>query len=134
MNDEMLRLSLIEVTDNDLLNDFVNDVFGYNLKSDEYIYIQFKIVHDNIVLNFFDNSNNNRFKAYIFTEKDFDNGDENIVYINVRSCLLQYKNSNNKLVLLGALLMSKDNDEKKEIIDSLFDNDIKKIFMKNFIS
>lgn len=130
----MLRLSLIEVTDNDLLNDFVNDVFGYNLKSDEYIYIQFKIVHDNIVLNFFDNSNNNRFKAYIFTEKDFDNGDENIVYINVRSCLLQYKNSNNKLVLLGALLMSKDNDEKKEIIDSLFDNDIKKIFMKNFIS
>lgn len=133
MNDEMLRISLIEVTDNDLLNDFVNDIFGYNLKIDQYIYIQYKIVHDNIVLNFFDNSNNNRFKAYIFTEKDFDNGDENIVYINVRSCLLEYKNSNNKLVILGALLKSDNNDEKEEIIDSLFDNDIKKIFMKNFI-
>lgn len=133
MNDEMLRISLIEVTDNDLLNDFVNDIFGYNLKNDQYIYIQYKIVHDNIVLNFFDNSNNNRFKAYIFTEKDFDNGDENIVYINVRSCLLEYKNSNNKLVILGALLKSDNNDEKEEIIDSLFDNDIKKIFMKNFI-
>ena len=38
MSDEPFRLSLIEIMNNDLLNDFVNCIFDYNLKKDEYFY------------------------------------------------------------------------------------------------
>ena len=48
MIDEPFRLSLIEIMNNDLLNDFVNCIFDYNLKKDEYVYIQYKIVNGNI--------------------------------------------------------------------------------------
>ena len=72
MNDEMFRLALIDITKDDLLNDFINDIFGYDfdLKRKEYVYIQYKIVEDNIILNIYDNKNSNRFKAYIFTLND----------------------------------------------------------------
>ena len=33
MNDEMFRLALIDITNDDLLNDFVNDIFGYDFDS-----------------------------------------------------------------------------------------------------
>ena len=59
MNDEMFRLALIDITNADLLNDFVNDIFGYDfdLRNEEYVYIQYKIVEDNIILNIYDNKN-----------------------------------------------------------------------------
>ena len=84
MNDEMFRLSLIDITNNDLLNDFVNNIFGYDFDFDneEYVYIQYKIVSKNIVLNIYDNKNSNRFKAYIFTLNNI-NSDDNSIYINV---------------------------------------------------
>ena len=46
MNDEMFRLSLIDITNNDLLNDFVNNIFDYDfdLKKGEYVYVQYKII------------------------------------------------------------------------------------------
>jgi len=118
----------------ELLNNFVNEIFGYNLKDDEYVYIQYKIVKDNIVLNIFDNGNDNRFKAYIFSNDTFTN-DDNIVYINIKECYDMYKqrNTKDKLLLLGALLIALDNNEKKEIIETLFDNDIKRILIKHFI-
>lgn len=137
MNDEMFRLSLIELMNSDLLNDFVNAIFDYNLKEDEYIYIQYKIVKGNIVLNFFDNGKENRFKAYIFSLNDFSNDDESVIYINVNSCHYEYKNKNinnvSKLSLLGALLKTDKDYEKKEIIDYLFKNNMNKIFIDNFI-
>ena len=135
MNDEMFRKSLIEITNSDLLNEFVNKIFKYRLKDDEYIYMQYKLVNKNIVLNIFDNSKKNRFKAFIFSLDDFNNDDEIVIYINVRSCYQRYrdKKTKNKLYLLGALLMSNDDKEKRDIINSLFDNDIKNIFINNFI-
>lgn len=134
MNDEPFRLSLIEIMNNDLLNDFVNCIFDYNLKKDEYVYIQYKIVNGNIILNIFDNSEDNRFKAYIFTDNETENQDDDIIYVNVGTCYQEYKNGNkNKLILLGALLKSDNKDEKKEIIKSLFDNNIKNILIDNFI-
>lgn len=133
MNDEALRLSLIEVMNSDLLNDFVNNIFGYELEDNEYVYIQYKIVKGNIVLNIFDNSESNRFKAFVFTKDNFDESDDDIVYINVNACCREYKFSDNKLVLLGALLKTDNDDEKKEIINSLFNNGIKEIFTKYFI-
>ena len=135
MNDEMFRLSLIDVMNNDLLNDFVNDIFCYDFdtKKEEYVYIQYKILGDNIILNIYDNKNSNRFRAYIFTMNDIDS-DDDAKYINVKEEYDNYKNGNNeKITLMASLLLSKDKDEKKEIIESLFNGKIKDIFSHYFL-
>lgn len=135
MNDEIFRLSLIDVMNEALLNDFVNDIFGYDfdIKKEEYVYIQYKILGDNIILNIYDNKNNNRFKAYIFTMNDIDN-DEDTKYINVKEEYGKYKNGNKeKITLMASLLLSKNNNEKKEIIESLFSGKIKDIFSHYFL-
>ena len=130
MNDEIFRLSLIDVMNEGLLNDFVNDIFGYDfdIKKEEYVYIQYKILGDNVILNIYDNKNNNRFKAYIFTMNDIDN-DEDTKYINVKEEYDKYKNGNKeKITLMASLLLS-----KKEIIESLFSGKIKDIFSHYFL-
>ena len=135
MNDEIFRLSLIDVMNEGLLNDFINDIFGYDfdIKKEEYVYIQYKILGDNIIINIYDNKNNNRFKAYIFTMNDIDS-DEDTKYINVKEKYYKYKNGNKeKITLIASLLLSKDNDEKKEIIESLFSGKIKDIFSHYFL-
>lgn len=135
MNDEMFRLSLIDVMNEGLLNDFVNDIFGYDfdIKKKEYVYIQYKVLGDNVILNIYDNKNNNRFKAYIFTMNDIDN-DEDTKYINVKEEYDKYKNGNKeKITLMASLLLSKNNNEKKEIIESLFSGKIKDIFSHYFL-
>lgn len=135
MNDEIFKLSLIDVMNEGLLNDFVNDIFGYDfdIKKEEYVYIQYKILGDNIILNIYDNKNNNRFKAYIFTMNDIDN-DEDTKYINVKEEYDKYKNGNKeKITLMASLLLSKNNNEKKEIIESLFSGKIKDIFSHYFL-
>lgn len=135
MNDEIFRLSLIDVMNDGLLNDFVNDIFGYDfdIKKEEYVYIQYKVLGDNIILNIYDNKNNNRFKAYIFTMNDID-GDEDTKYINVKEEYDKYKNGNKeKITLMASLLLSKNNNEKKEIIESLFSGKIKDIFSHYFL-
>ena len=135
MNDEMFRLALIDITNDDLLNDFVNDIFEYDfdLKKEEYVYIQYKVVGDNIILNIYDNKNSNRFKAYIFTLNDIDSNG-NSRYINVKKEYDKYKSGNrDKLCLLSSLLFTKDNNEKIEIINSLFSDKIKNIFSHYFL-
>lgn len=135
MNDEMFRLSLIDITNNDLLNDFVNNVFGYDfdLKKEEYVYIQYKIISGNIILNIYDNKNSNRFKAYIFTLNNI-KSDDNSIYINVNNEYDKYKiGSKNSLCLLSSLLISKNSNEKKEIIESLFSGKTKDIFNHYFL-
>lgn len=135
MNDEIFRLSLIDVMNEGLLNDFVNDIFGYDfdIKKKEYVYIQYKVLGDNIILNIYDNKNNNRFKAYIFTMNDIDS-DEDTKYINVKEEYDKYKNGNKeKITLMASLLLSKNNNEKKEIIESLFSGKIKDIFSHYFL-
>ena len=135
MNDEMFRLSLIDVMNEGLLNEFVNGIFGYDFdtKKEEYVYIQYKVLGENIILNIYDNKNSNRFKAYIFTMNDIDS-DNDAKYINVKEKYDKYKNGNKeKITLMAGLLLSKDNDEKKEIIESLFSGKIKDIFSHYFL-
>lgn len=135
MNDEMFRLSLIDITNNDLLNDFVNNIFDYDfdLKKGEYVYIQYKIISGNIILNIYDNKNSNRFKAYIFTLNNI-KSDNNSIYINVNNEYNKYKRgSKNNLCLLSSLLISKNSNEKKEIIESLFSGKTKDIFNHYFL-
>lgn len=103
------------------------------LKKEEYVYIQYKVLGDNIILNIYDNKNNNRFKAYIFTMNDIDS-DEDTKYINVKEEYDKYKNGNKeKITLMASLLLSKNNNEKKEIIESLFSGKIKDIFSHYFL-
>ena len=131
----MFRLALIDITNDDLLNDFVNDIFEYDfdLKKEEYVYIQYKVVGDNIILNIYDNKNSNIFKAYIFTLNDIDSNG-NSRYINVKKEYDKYKNDNkDKLCLLSSLLFTKDDNEKIEIINSLFSGKIKDIFSHYFL-
>lgn len=135
MNDEIFRLSLIDVMNEGLLNDFVNGIFGYDFdtKKEEYVYIQYKVLGENIILNIYDNKNSNRFKAYIFTMNDIDS-DNDAKYINVKEKYDKYKNGNKeKITLMSCLLLSKDNDEKKEIIESLFSGKLKDIFSHYFL-
>ncbi len=131
----MFRLALVDITNADLLNDFVNDIFGYDfdLRNEEYVYIQYKIVDNNVILNIYDNKNSNRFKAYIFTLSDIDS-DGTSRYINVKKEYDKYKRGNkDKLCLLSSLLFTKDNNEKIEIINSLFSGKIKDIFSHYFL-
>ena len=136
MNDEHFRKSLIEITDSGLLNAFINEIFGYNLKDEQYIYIQYKIVHNNIILNMFDNSDSNRFKAFIFTQNSNLKDSKDIKYIDINLCYNNYKKKKiqDKLCLIGALLATKKNNEKKDIINKLFDDNIAKILLKYFIA
>ena len=131
----MLRLSLIEIMNMDLLNDFVNRIFGYRLGNNKFVYIQYKIVKENIVLNVFDNTKKNRFRAFIYTLDDIDS-DDDTMYINIKDCYDKWNNNKTKkkLYLIGALLYSNHNQEKKEIIESLFDDvRIKYVLYKYFI-
>ena len=131
----MLRLSLIDIMNMDLLNDFVNKLLGYRLGDNEFVYIQYKIVKGNVVLNVFDNAKKNRFRAFIYTV-DIIDSDDDTMYINVKDCYNNWINKKikKKLYLLGALLYSSNNQEKKEIIESLFDDvRIKYVLYKYFI-
>lgn len=133
MNDENFRLALIEITDNNLLNDFVNNIFDYDFNSNECVYIQYKLVYKNIVLNIFDNKNSNRFKAYIFTKDNFESDDISN-YINVNDFYNKYKQgSKDKMVIFASLLITNSDNEKREIIDSLFDGKIREIFLNHFL-
>ena len=136
MNDEMFRLSLIDVMNANLLNGLVNTIFGYDFNENEYVYIQYKLINGNVVLNIFDNKDSNRFKAYIFCNNDIANDDNDSFYINVDEAYKRFLENNGKndnVSLIGALLVSKDNNEKREIIDSLFDATTRDIFYKHFI-
>ena len=134
MNDEMFRLSLIDFMNGNLLNEFVNKVFNYRLKEGQYIYMQYKIVLNNIVLNIYDKRSDNKFNAYIFTNDSIEKENKNIHYINIDEAYNKYKNENtkNKLLLLGALLKSNDNYEKANIINYIDNDGIKNILLKHF--
>ena len=135
MNDECFRLSLIDIMHAGLLNDFVNLIFDYNLKNDEEVYIQYKIASGNIILNIFDNCNNNRFNGYIFSNNNFIDDKNSITCIDVNEAYKKYKNgtSNKNTILIGALLKSNDENEKIHIINLLFDGKMKEIISKNFL-
>lgn len=135
MNDECFRLALIDIMHAGLLNDFVNLVFGYNLKSNEDVYMQYKIASGNIILNIFDNCNNNRFNGYIFSNNNIIDDNNEITYIDINDAYKKYKNDNNynNLILIGALLKSNNENEKIHIINLLFDGKMKKIIRRNFL-
>lgn len=133
MNDENFRLTLIDITNKGLLNEFMNEVFNYNLNKDEYVYIQYKLVNKNIVLNIYDNKDSRNFKAYIFTNSAI-TSDKDTTYINVNECHDNYLTGNyDKIDILSSLLISNDKKEKERLISLLVKGKIKDIFNHYFL-
>ena len=65
---EIFRQVLIKLMNEGYLNDFISIVFNYNLEENDFIYAQYKIIDNNVILDIFDNNKKNRFNAYIFVE------------------------------------------------------------------
>ena len=126
---EIFRQILIKLMEEGLLNDFISITFNYNLKENDFIFAQYKIIDSNVMLDIFDNNNKNRFNAYIFVE-DSDNiliekeinKDASITYLYIDNCYKKYK-QNKKLSNLLKLAVSfrvKDINEFNDLIKKEF--------------
>lgn len=133
---EIFRQILIKLMEEGLLNDFISITFNYNLKENDFIFAQYKIIDSNVMLDIFDNNNKNRFNAYIFVE-DSDNiliekeinKDASITYLYIDNCYKKYK-QNKKLSNLLKLAVSfrvKDINEFNDLIKNTYPKEIEKI-------
>lgn len=136
---DILKKILLELIDNNLLNEFINIIFNYKLKNDDIVYIQYKIVKEELILDIFDNSENRKFNVYVFKKGNRKNPIEiikeqstSINYINMNACYKEYKKNNKttNIIKLGALFKVKNKEEFNEIINNIFP---KEINIKNII-
>lgn len=138
---DILKKILLELIDNNLLNEFINIIFNYKLKNDDIVYIQYKIVKEELILDIFDNSENRKFNVYVFKKGNRKNPIEiikeqstSINYINMSACYKEYKKNNKttNIIKLGALFKVKNKEEFNEIINNIFPKEINTI-IKNII-
>jgi hypothetical protein len=52
---EIFRQILITLMNEGLLNEFITITFNYNLDNNDFIYAQYKIIDNNVILDIFDN-------------------------------------------------------------------------------
>lgn len=133
---EIFRDILFDLIDNGYLNDFINITFNYDLKENDYVYIQCKINDDNVILNIFDNNNGNRFNAYVFDfgvsnilfEKQIDN-DVCVMRIYVNNCYRKCKSEvvSSNLFRVSSLFVVKSTKEFEDIIKGIYPKEIKEI-------
>lgn len=134
--EEIFRQILINTMNEGLLNEFISIVFNYNLQESDFVYAQFKVVDSNIILNIFDNNQQNRFNAYIivknidniYTEKTIDKN-TTITYVYIDNCYKKYQNQEKmtNLEKVSATFKAKNLDEFKHIIQGVFPKRIQKI-------
>jgi len=133
---EIFRQILIKLMEKGLLNEFISITFNYSLKENDFIYAQYKIIDNNVMLDIFDNNKKNRFNAYIFVE-DSDsillekeiNKDTSITFLYLDNCYKKYK-QNKKLsntLKLAASFRAKDINEFRDIIKNTYPKEIEKI-------
>jgi len=136
---EIFRQVLINLMNEGLLNDFISITFDYNLKDNDFIYAQYKIIEGNIILDIFDNNVKNRFNAYIFEENSKDtviekkvNRDASITYLYIDNCYKKYKEKKklSNLLKLAASFRIKNINELKDLIKDVYPNEIEKIIYK----
>ena len=133
---EIFRQVLIQLMNKGYLNDFISIVFDYNLEDNDFIYAQYKIIDNNVILDIFDNNVKNRFNAYIFVE-DSDNilieKEVNktacITYLYIDNCYKKYKEKNklSNLLKLAASFRVKNINEFNNLIKGIFPKEIEKI-------
>lgn len=136
---EIFRQILINLMDDGLLNDFISITFNYNLEENDFIYAQYKIIDNNVILDIFDNNVKNRFNAYIFVE-DSDNiliekevnQTASITYLYLDNCYKKYKESNKitNLIKLAAAFRVKDITEFNNLIKGIYPKEIEKIIYR----
>ena len=133
---EIFRQILIKLMSNGYLNDFISIVFDYNLEDNDFIYAQYKIIDNNVILDIFDNNVKNRFNAYIFVEDSENilvekavNKSASITYLYLDNCYKKYK-QNKKISNLLKLAISfrvESMKEFKSLIKDIFPKEIEKI-------
>lgn len=136
---EIFRQILIKLMGSGHLNEFISITFNYNLENNDFIYAQYKIIDNNVILDIFDNNKKNRFNAYIFVE-DSDNIliekevnlDACITYLYIDNCYKKYKEQKrlSNLLKLAASFRVKDIIEFKDLINGIYPKEIEKIIYK----
>lgn len=132
---ELFRKILVELMDNNLLNDFLNIIFNYNLKNNDIVLGQYKIVNNNIILELFNNNSKIRFNVFVFSNEKSDitikkevHRDTMITYFYLDNCYRIYKNTNmNNLMKLVLSFKVKDIMEFNYLIKDIFPKQIEKI-------
>ena len=133
---EIFRQILIKLMSNGYLNDFISIVFDYNLEDNDFIYAQYKIIDNNVILDIFDNNVKNRFNAYIFVEDSENilvekavNKSASITYLYLDNCYKKYKQNKkiSKLLKLAISFRVESMKEFKSLIKDIFPKEIEKI-------
>lgn len=133
---EIFRQILINLMNEGYLNDFITITFNYNLEDNDFIYAQYKIIDNNVVLDIFDNNVKNRFNAYIFVEDSENiliekevNQDASITYLYIDNCYKKYKDNKrlSNLLKLAASFRVKDINEFNDLIKGIYPKEIEKL-------
>lgn len=133
---EIFRQVLIKLMNEGYLNDFISIVFNYNLEENDFIYAQYKIIDNNVILDIFDNNKKNRFNAYIFVEDSQDiliekevNIDACITYLYIDNCYKKYKEKKtlSNLLKLASSFRVENTKEFNDLIKNIFPKEIEKI-------
>ena len=133
---EIFRQILINLMNKGYLNDFISITFDYNLEDNDFIYAQYKIIDNNVILDIFDNNKKNRFNAYIFVEDSQDdliekqvNKDTSITYLYIDNCYKKSRETNkiSNLLKLAASFRVKNMNEFKDLINGIYPKEIEKI-------
>lgn len=140
---EVFRQILIKLMDDGLLNEFISITFNYNLKDNDFIFAQYKIIDNNVMLDIFDNNIKNRFNAYIFVEDSENiliekevNKDACITYLYIDNCYKKYKQNKkiSNLLKLAASFRVKNINELKDLIKNTYPKKIEKIIYAEIIN
>lgn len=133
---EIFRQILITLMNEGYLNDFISITFNYNLENNDFIYAQYKIIDNNVILDIFDNNVKNRFNAYIFVEDSENiliekevNQDASITYLYIDNCYKKYKEKKKltNILKLAASFRVKDIKEFQDLIEGIYPSQIEKI-------
>ena len=136
---EIFRQILINLMNEGLLNDFISITFNYNLEDNDFIYAQYKIIDNNVILDIFDNNVKNRFNAYIFVEDSENiliekqvNKTACITYLYIDNCYKKYKQKKklSNLLKLAASFRVKDINEFNNLLKEIYPKEIEKIIYK----
>ena len=136
---EIFRQVLIKLMNEGYLNDFISIVFNYNLEENDFIYAQYKIIDNNVILDIFDNNKKNRFNAYIFVEDSENiliekevNNDASITYLYLDNCYKKYKKTQrlSNILKLAVSFRVNSKEEFNDLIKGIFPKEIEKIIYK----
>ena len=124
---------LQEIDEEELFNQFIINLFGYNITDFNKLIIRYKIDNE-LIIDIFDYKEENKYIRYYFTDNNnqYEIEDNNIVVkiINLKD---YYNNFNkyNKYSLFSSLFYEKNIDIIENNLSNLFNNNINNIIMNH---